>query len=310
MVTGGFGFCGQYLSAALAKEKHQVFSLYLPGSKSQKPVHSRIKSIPLDITDSLAVFNTLKKIQPDIIFHLAAMSIPRKSWEDIGGTYRINISGTHHLLEGLRRLGLKSKFIFTSSVHVYGRAFEAISRVSEKTIPLPESPYAVSKLIAELLCLNYYERFHIPVVISRAFNHIGVGLSTDLVLSDWTHQIALAEKKGRESDLRVGNIHVKRQFLHVKDVVSAYLKLAQKGKAGQIYNIAAKRAAPLKSYLDFLCDQSRVPLDIKVEGARLRSHDVREMSGSAEKLMRLGWRPKHDVFDALEEMLNDWRQKV
>lgn len=307
LVTGASGFCGRYLCRALSQSGHDVVGTF----HHSKPVaESGIHYLKLNIADAHQVFRLVKAIQPQQMFHLAALSIPRLSWQRPTETFAMNTAGTLHILEALRRFAPKTRMLFTSSVHVYGRIFRLGKTVTEGDLLWPESPYGVSKAVAEMACLDYHQRFGIPVIVARAINHMGAGQSPDLVLSDWSRQVARAESDPRIKTLKVGNLDVWRQFLHVEDVVKAYQVLMARGKPGRVYNVAPQDTDFLKNYARCLIREARVPLRVEVERARLRLEDPKRMQAKAKRLRALGWKPKKTAYDALSDMVEDWREKV
>ena len=200
--------------------------------------------------------------------------------------------------------------LYVSSIHVYGRFLNEGKLIRENSAIWPESPYASSIAIAELACLNFFIRFGLQVVIARAVNHTGAGQDTRFVFSDWCRQIALAEKKKRPGRLEVGNLDVKRDFLHVRDVVKAYRMLLFKGKAGTIYNVASSKPVLLRRYADFLQRCARISFKITPQKNRMRCSEAKTVRIDSSRLRALGWRPRWNTYQALEELLNDWRRKV
>ncbi len=266
--------------------------------------------LPLNINDRDAVLSLMRKVKPDVIFHLAAQSIPRFSWAKQEETFQTNVGGTIHLLEAMRRFAPGARFLFPSSIQVYGRTFRS-GRAAKESDPLwPEHPYAASKIIAEYACLDFARRFDLDVLIVRAFNHLGTGQPSSLVFSDWCRQIALAEKGEQEPILEVGNLEARRDFLHVEDVVRGYELLMRRGKKGTVYNLCSGKARPLTDYAQFLLKRAGVRMKIKVQKNRLRRDDPPVMKGDPSRLKALGWRPRRSPFEALEELLNEWRRKL
>ncbi len=308
LVTGASGFCGRHLCRHLSETGFRVTGTWHHTSVRKKL--SRVNFIRCNLLSFSEIQKLIKRVKPDFVCHLAAMSVPRLSWKLENETFEVNTAGTIYLLEALRRLSPKTKFLFASTVQVYGRTFREGRPVRETDLMWPENPYAASKAAAESACLDYFHRFGIPVVVARAFNHLGRGQTLQFVLSDWCRQVALAEKGKRRRVLEVGNLDAYRDFLHVKDVVRAYEILLAKGNAGEIYNICYGKVRILKDYVNFLRQKSKVPLKVEVQGKRLRRNDPPVMKGNASRLHALGWRPELSPLKALEELLEEWREKV
>jgi len=307
LVTGATGFCGRYLCRYLSEQGYSVTGTF--HTKKRPSYDFPISWHFLEITDFEQTCGLIRECKPDVIFHLAALSIPTITWKYEKEAFHINAVGTINLLEGVRRFASKARLLFASSVQVYGRSFQKGGVMRETDLVWPVSPYAVSKAVAELACIDYHSRFRTKVIITRAFNHIGVGQSTQLAFSDWCKQIALAERR-RKGTLKVGNLDAKREFLHVEDVVRAYALLARKGKIGSIYNISLARTTRLRNYVDYLLKKAKVRLEVQIEHARMRRDDPSATNGSAARLRALGWRPKRSAYVALDEMLEDWRKKI
>lgn len=308
LVTGASGFCGRHLCRHLSEKGFRV-----TGTWHHTPVREKLPRasfIRCNLLSFSEIEKLIQRVKPDFVCHLAAMSVPRLSWKMEKETFEVNTAGTVYLLEGLRRRSPKTKFLFASTVQVYGRTFREGRPVRENDLLWPENPYAASKASAEAACLDYSSRFGIPVVVARAFNHLGRGQTLQFVLSDWCHQVALAEKGKRRRVLQVGNLDAYRDFLHVHDVVTAYEILLRRGKPGGVYNICYGKVRLLKDYVDFLQHKSKVPLKVEVQTRRLRRNDPPVMKGDASRLRALGWRPTLSPLKALEELLDEWRQKV
>ncbi|MFZ5802775.1 MAG: GDP-mannose 4,6-dehydratase [Candidatus Omnitrophota bacterium] len=309
LVTGATGFVGQHVCARWARAGMSICAAAWDRPAPRKKV-PRVRYACVDITDGIQVERLVGAFRPDAILHLAALSIPSRSWKEPEKTFHVNVTGTLNLLEAVRRKAPSAVFLLASTVQVYGRTFRKEKAVGESDPLWPESPYAFSKAIAEMAAVDYHEKFGLRTVIARAMNHIGRGQDDRLVLSDWAKQVALAEKKGRPGELRVGNIDTWREFLHVEDVIRAYKILLRKGKPGEIYNIGLGRPERLRAYAEFLVREAKVPMKIKTEKARMRLHDPFRMTVRTEKIRKLGWKPRRSAREALKDILDQWREEV
>lgn len=307
LVTGAAGFTGQHLCRYLARHGYEVTGTY---HRARLLRTKELNLVPLDITRFSEVDDLIRRLKPRWVCHLAAQSVPRLSWHRQEETLKTNVVGTLHLLDALRRHAPETLFLYASSIQVYGRAFREGKPVSEETIPWPENPYAVSKVLAEHACLDFHARFGIPVIIARPFNHVGRGQSIHFVFSDWCRQIARAEKGRQSRVLGVGNLDAGRDFLHVNDVVRAYNLLLRKGKVGDCYNICSGRTRLLSGYVAFLLKQAKLPIKVRVQKKRMRKFDPPVMKGSAAKLRLLGWSPQDSPFEGLQELFQEWRHKI
>ncbi|MFA7000921.1 MAG: GDP-mannose 4,6-dehydratase [Candidatus Omnitrophota bacterium] len=309
LITGISGFCGRILAGSLASAAGTVV-LGLDAQRAGvtgKRVPYRVERA--DITDRAAVDAVVKRFRPDEIYHLAALAVPQQSWDAPDRTFTVNTGGTIHLLDAVRKFCPQARMLFASTAQVYGSSFRQTARVTEKTRVQPENPYGASKAAAELACMDFFARFQVRVVVSRAFNHFGASQSGPFVFSQWCRQVAQAEAGEGPAEIRVGNFGVEREFLHVDDVVSAYRLLLERGAAGGVYNVCYGRAYPLKTYLDYLVSKSSRRLRVIRDPKLVRGHEIRRMAGSPTLLKRLGWKPRKDVFLAIDELLSAWRER-
>ncbi len=307
LITGAAGFGGQYLSRALIRKGYQVFGTYLDLPRGYKAAHPFFQA---DLRCRSTVQKLLRKVRPDFLFHLAAQSSARRSWQFPDETFSVNTGGTLNLLNAVRQESPHTKILFASSVQVYGKIFHEGRRVSEEGAVWPDNPYASSKRTAELSLLDFYTRFGVKSIILRLVNHTWPGQDPHFVFSDWSRQIAAAEKKGRPGKLEVGNLRVVRDFLHVRDVVSAYLTVMAKGKPGEIYNTASGSPVSLQKYAGFLVTRAQVKFQIVPVKARMRGGEPEKTLIRVSKLKALGWKPQYSVYEAIEDSLADWRKKL
>ena len=302
LVTGANGFLGAHLSGYLSDHHYRVFA----AARVKKAVlHSRAAA--LDITNQARVNHFIKENRPDYICHLAGVSIPRISWENPDETFRVNVGGTLNLLESVRRFCPSSRFLFMSSAQVYGRNFQLNRSANEKTPIWPENPYAFSKAAAELACFEYAKKYGLHTVVVRALNIVGAGARADLAFSEWCAQIAKAEKLGSERGISVGNLKLKRDFLHVDDAVRAMELMMRKGIRGEIYNLGSGQTRPLNAYMKFLMKNSKVRVFPESTPTLFRATDPQTVRINVNKLRCLGWKPQKSAFTALKELLDEYR---
>lgn len=309
LITGASGFCGKHLVCRLKKLNYEVIGTYEP--KARAPRLTADAWYRLDILDRNGVSSLVAKLRPGFICHLAAQSFARVAWQKPEKTFAVNVAGTVHLLNAIRKYSVATRMLYISSIQVYGHSFHSGKAVKESDLLWPRDPYGASKTVAELACLDFYNRFGVQVVIARPFNHVGAGQPSEYVLSDWSRQIALAEKKAGKGQavIRIGNIRHRRDFLHVDDVVCAYEILMRCGRSGESYNVASGKIYSLENFLNYLLKKTAIPFKVIREKSRVQKV-VSLMRANADRLRALGWRPKLSPYSAIEELLNEWRDKV
>lgn len=261
-----------------------------------------------DLTDQAAVAGELSRIDLksfDAVLHLAAQSNPARSVECAVGTWQVNLMGTVHLLEGLAQADWQGAFLFASSGAVYGGI---TGRVDEDSPTTVSSPYVASKLAAESAVLEWALRTGNRGLIARPFNHSGPGQSTRYFLPSMARQIASLPAQGGE--IEVGNLGVQRDFCHVRDVVRAYRALLQRGKSGEIYNLASGRSVTLNDVLARMAELSGRKVRFNVTPERFREEDPRPIEVDLGKVFEhAGWRAEIDLDSLLQDLLQDWKTR-
>ncbi len=303
LIIGVEGFVGRYLARALKGRK--VFGLYYQETADLNELG--IGLLQVDIRDSGQVEGAIRRVKPDLIFHLAAQSSAGISFIEPQLTFSVNVHGIFNLLEAARKFSPKVKIMLVSSAEVYGFKKKPL----EENDPLsPQSPYAASKAAAEMLALGFGKAYGLQIIRVRPFSHTGPGQSSKFALPSFARQIALIERGLLSPRLKVGNLRVKRDYVDVSDVIAAYLLLAEKGKEGEVYNIASGVAYSLADLLQTLLGNSQKDISVEEDPALLRETDIPYICGDSSKLRLLGWEPKVPMGETLKRLLDWWRENI
>lgn len=303
LVTGGNGFVGKYLVRALQERGDEVIAA---GHHGTQTADSHV--LPLDLSDAENIAAILDIAQPDLIFHLAAQTFVPHSIEQTLSTYDINILGTARLLEAVRKARDATKrsprILFTSSAEVYGQRLPAEFPLRETLAVRPSNPYAASKAAAEAIVFAETKTYNLDALVTRAFNHIGPGQDVLFVVASFAEQLA-GIARGGDPKLLVGNLSAQRDFLDVRDVVAAYIALAELGEPGEIYNVCSGKATSISEVLRLLITAAHLPVEVREDSQRLRPVDVPLFYGNNEKLAALtGWTQKIPLMQSLREVYN------
>lgn len=265
---------------------------------------------PYDLTKPQSLVDLWPQL-PDAVIHLAGQTFVPEAFRDPARTFEINLLGTLNLLQALKARGFKGPFLYVSSGDVYGQVDEAALPITEQQPPCPRNPYAVSKLSAEHLCLQWGLSEDWPVLVARPFNHIGTGQKDSFVIASAARQISRIRQGLQGPQLEVGDIDVTRDFLDVDDVISAYFALLEKGVPGQVYNICSGHEQSIRSLIEQLADLAGIELQLVQDPARMRRADQRRVRGSHQRLARTtGWTPQISIQQSLRAILSDWEQRV
>ncbi|MBV8601059.1 MAG: GDP-mannose 4,6-dehydratase [Candidatus Eremiobacteraeota bacterium] len=301
LVTGGSGFVGRRLLAALRERGDDVFSA--------APSRGDDEHLPLELTDRDNVRAVVELARPELVFHLAAQSFVPASLERPLETYAVNVDGTAYLLEALRVAAPKARLVFASSAQVYGNRPLTDMPLRETLAPSPANPYAASKAAAEALILASHASYGLDAVIGRAFNHIGPGQDPRFAIPAFAQRLARVAS-GHERVLSVGNIETERDLLDVRDVVAAYVALAERGQSGEIYNVCSGSAVKMREVLRRLVNVAAVAVEIREDPSLLRAAEVPRAVGDPSKLKRTtGWAPRIALADSLREVYAEARDR-
>lgn len=298
-MTGGGGFVGKHVAAACttggALEKWQFHAM----------PHG------LDIRDAQEVRSWVEGVRPRAVLHLAAQSFVPRSFVAPQETFEINLLGTLNLLESLKKVGFTGRMIYVSSGDVYGHVPDEALPVTEARIPEPRSPYAVSKIAAEQLCLQYHRTEGLDIIIARPFNHVGPGQGRQFVLPSLAAQIVNIADERQQPVIRAGDIDTSRDFLDVRDVVAAYGAMLENGLPGATYVVASGRERRVRDLLQEMCEIAQIAVEVCQDPARIRRAEQRRMVADASLLGRqTGWTPVISLDQTLQEILMDARNRI
>lgn len=296
LVTGADGFAGRHLARHLRARGDEVIAACGPHARTSEGFEAR-----LDVLDAAAVAAVVSKVEPEGIVHLAGFSSVSRSHREPSLAFSVNTVGTVNMLTAIRDFAAAARIVVVSSAEVYGPVES--TPVAEDHRCLATSPYAGSKLAAEVAASQFARSYGVDAMVARPFNHLGAGQDPTFVVPSFAAQIRNIQATGAEPILKVGNLEAVRDFLHVEDVVAAYRLLLDRGQRAEVYNIASGQGRSIRSLLEELANLAKLPLRVEVDTERLRPTDIPVLIGSARKLGALGWSPERTVREALLDAL-------
>jgi len=314
-ITGATGFAGSHLVDHLLAAGHHVLALVHEATSHQGlPVHERVQPVSGDLLDPDGLAAAVAAARPDWIFHLAGQAYPARSWDDPAQTLAVNAGGTANLLRAAALCAGEARgrprVVVVTSAEIYGPLSPADMPLTEATPARPRHPYGVSKLAAGELARVYWARYGLPVVEARPFNHIGPRQAPGFVVPDFASQLAAISLGRAEPVMRVGNLEPERDFTDVRDVVAAYVRLAEAGRPGEAYLICSGRSVSVRRLLDTLIDLAGVRVEVRTDPARINPSDTPCLYGSYAKLEAdTGWRPQIPLRQSLADALADWQER-
>lgn len=308
-VTGAEGFVGQYTVNQLKK----TYSIV--GLSRNTPLESsnNVEYIIGELLSETDIYNILKKHKPEIILHLAGIA---KTWDNNPQeVFKINLFGTLNLYSCILKLKLEQnynpKILYVSSAEIYGKT-DTTDDIREASPLFPINDYGSSKLAADRLSYQYTQNHDLNIVILRPFPHIGPGQAKGFFVPDIASQIAAIEKDSEKNELFVGNLDCVRDYLDVRDVVSAYQAIIEANiSPGEVFNICSAKGVKIEWLLKHLLNLSSKKIAIKQDSTKLRSLEIPVYIGNNQKLIHLtNWKPKYSIEQTLADVLQFWREKV
>ena len=274
----------------------------------------RIELLYGDLNDFVSLQNVMHKTKPDYVFHLAAQSYPKTSFDSPLDTFNTNIQGTARLLEVIRHCPDIDPLIHVcASSEVFGRVPRDKVPIAEDAPFHPASPYAISKVGTDLIGRYYAEAYGMKVMTTRMFTHTGPRRGDVFAESTFAKQIAMIEAGLIEPVVKTGNLDSLRTFADVRDAVRAYYLLVTVNPIpGEYYNIGGNYTCTVGEMLKYLISISRANgIRVETDPDRLRPIDADLQVPNIEKFKKhTGWEPKIPFETTMEDLLNFWRDRV
>lgn len=319
LVSGGHGFAGRHLAQHLVKCGDDVALTYLPTKVAEatgdRSNENRVKipqvcqSMALDLTDASSVDHLISLLRPDVVFHLAGQTFVPDAERSFISAFEANTFGTVYLLEALAKHAPSARFLYVSSAEVYGEPRSGALPLTEQSLLRPVSAYGVSKAAADMAAFKYSVRNDLHVVRVRPFPHIGPGQSDRFAISSFAQQVAAIKLGQADPEIKVGNLHVKRDYSDVSDIVRGYREAILNGKSGEVYNLCSGQSVEMREILQNLIELAGVETDVVVDPTRVREMDVPDVYGSYEKAQKdFGWRPRVERESMLSSLLGYWME--
>ncbi len=310
MITGGAGFIGSNFIRYLLATEEQVTLLNLDSLTYAGNLHNlqeieadeRYAFARVDITDAKAVAQSIKEFRPEVAINFAAESHVDRSILDSSAFVRTNIMGTQVLLDASRKAGLR-RFVQVSTDEVYGSLGPDDPAFTETTPIAPNSPYAASKAAADLLVASYVHTHDLDAVITRCSNNYGPYQFPEKFIPLFITN-AMAD---RELPLYGDGLNV-RDWIHVTDHCSGVWAATCRGRTGEVYNFGcANERTNIWIARKLLSILGKPESLIRLVRDR-PGHDRRYAMGFAKSGRELGWSPRKDFTQGLEETVR-WYQE-
>jgi len=321
LITGITGFLGPHLAKILIENGDDVFGLVRINMGRENDIRdildddifSKIKFVYSDLCNYRKLKKIFEQYNFDGIFHLAAQTHPPTSFEDPIGTWEWNVMGSINLITCIQDLQPKTKFIFCSTVEVYGNLGSNKEKLKETDIIIPANPYGASKAAIDLYIQERINNKQLNAVIVRPFCFTGPRRGASFSISSDALQIAKMIKGKQDKILKIGNLDTIRAVTDVRDIANAFYLIMKSDKtSGEIINICGGEPYKMKFYTDTLIKLSGLEdITMEIDQKLWRPIDIQYQDGNSSKCKELvGWKPKYSIEETLKDLLEYWIKKI
>jgi GDPmannose 4,6-dehydratase len=308
LITGIRGQDGAYLAQLLVGKGYEVVGLTSTAGPAsggwrlqELGLTGRVELIPASVLDGQALQRVMARVRPHEVYHLAAQSSVRQSFEQPVETIEVGALGTVRMLEAVRALGAQARFYQASSSEMFGRGASAPQ--NESTPLKPSSPYAVAKACAHEITRAYREAYGVFACSGILFNHESPLRDPKFVTRKIT-MAAAAIAAGRQTEIKLGNLSAHRDFGYAPEYVEAMWRMLQQDEPDD-YVIATGEAHSIREFAERAFAIAGLDLDAHLVADRslLRPADQDLVIGDASRARaKLGWQA-HTSFDDLVQLL-------
>ena len=321
LITGITGFLGPHLANKLVTEGHEVYGLVRINMGRENDlrdiisddVFSKLKFVYSYLCNYRKLLGIFKEEKFDGIFHLAAQTHPPTSFTDPIGTWEWNVMGSVNLMTAMMDTQPECKFLFCSTVEVYGNEGIDGRKLNEDDNFLPANPYGASKAAIDMYIQERMKNKQMNAVIVRPFCFTGPRRGATFSISSDAIQIARMVLGKQEKVLRIGNLDTIRAVTDVRDIANAFfLVMTSPNTSGKVYNVCGGVPLKMRYYTDKLLELSGLTdVEQRIDQKLWRPIDIQYQDGDATRIREeLGWEPTYTIDRTLDDLLKYWLKKL
>ena len=315
LVTGAAGFVGRWMCAALIRDGWEVTATAHSGadvdaSKVPGPwgAMDSVRWFTGDIRDAKHWELLFTETRPDAVINLAAVSHVQQADADPTRTWEVNLLAPVRLLheaQAQRERGVVDpKILLVGSAEQYGRQPASEVPFDEATPQVPLTVYGATKSAQEMAGMQAFRATGLRVVAARPFPHSGAGQEPRFVIPAMVSRAVALRSSGSTGPMMTGNLTPIRDFLHVSDVVAAYIALLHAGRPGTAYNVASGTGLSVRDVTERVLARVGVNAALQEDPALVRAVDVPVLVGNATRLSaETGWKATRSFDDIIDDLL-------
>ena len=310
LITGFSGFVSRHFLNYLLQNK---ISMEVYGIDIKEPSFDikeyestlNINFQQLNLLNIEELRNLFIEFTPDYILHLASFSSVAYSWKNPSESFSNNTNIFLNLASTVSEFNSKCRILSVGSSEEYGNVTREDLPLKERQPLRPVSPYAVARVSQEMLSKVYVESYHLNIIMTRSFNHIGPWQDGRFVVPSFIGRILELRKAGlKEGVIETGDISIVRDFVDVRDVVRAYYQLLMEGNCGEVYNICSGTGVALKEIIEMIAKMAGVKVSTRINPEYIRLNDNKAIVGSPYKIAdELGWKPTIPLEQTINDMI-------
>ena len=293
MIIGGNSFVARHFREYVLENYEDEIEQWLSVDREFTSSCDKANREVIDVLDEKVLRDSIIRFSPNYIVNFVGCF----SSTSLNESIRVNAGVTNTICETVINAGLEvDKILLIGSAAEYG--YPDHVPVTEADHLKPVTPYGLSKVM-QLQAVEYYTRVkNLPVSIARTFNIIGKGISNNLSIGAFSEKIKAVDDGGT---INVGNLTARRDFLDVRDVVSAYWNILQSEQSEMVYNVCRSKSVSMYDIVQLMIDASGKDIQIEQDATLQKEHDVDDIYGDNRRLIKeTEWSPRF----SLEESIN------
>lgn len=302
MITGGAGFVGSHLCEKLLQDKHQIIIVTRSNTNLKNISHiSKFLQIKrIDVTDYVKLGKIIEQIKPNVIIHLAGQTSHSKSFENPLYDVDVNAKSTLFMLEKIRQLKIKCRFILGSTFIVIGKPNKI--PVDEQTPCNPTTLYGTNRLTSEYYCKIYHQLYGLDTIIFRITNSFG---PREQIVPNKNAVNYLIYKAYKDKEITLyekGKFY--RDLVYISDVISAIRIVMNKGKSGNLYWISSGTKTWFHQFGSWLQEITETRVVYVKTPTYTKKTDVGNFVVNNAKLRSLGWKNKTPIKVGIQKTIS------
>ena len=300
-IVGGAGFIGSHLVNLYGKTDTSVhvFDNFSTGNVEFINSNDNLTVHTGDILNLEEICKFVDDIKPDVLFHLAAVHYIPQCEENPNEAIRINIEGTQNVLTACA--GKVARLIFTSTGAIYSPEIQ--TSLNENEVIDTRDVYGMTKFAAEKLVEHHDRKGRGETIIARLFNAVGTNETNPHLIPAILDQL----KEGA-TDVELGNLYPKRDYIHVDDIAAGLKSLAdyENFAKDKIFNIGSGTERSIQDLIDIFCEVTKLDIKIIQVKSRMRKNDRKNQLANITRLQNITkWRPERDVNLAISQIWDE-----